>query len=148
MRRTDTLGAGEVRRFELTPAQRASFSVEQLAGAVGVTLEWAEPVSPASLTVDPALSITRKVEPAAPIAANAAVRVTIRTRVGTGMQLTGCHHVTDLVPSGLQPTTWDGRFDRESDELRPAREGWDQQHLDKRRSLGTDASAGSGKPRG
>ena len=33
---------------------------------------------------------------------------------------------------------------RESDELRPPREGWEQQHLDKRRSLGTDASAASG----
>jgi alpha-2-macroglobulin len=99
------LGPGETYALNLAPTQRATLAAKVLKGKVGVTVEWEQPVDPASIAVDRSLSLQRTVIPASPIPAGSVVTVVLTPRFGE-LTLTGCYRVVDLVPSGLAPLSW------------------------------------------
>ena len=97
-----TLEQGRSFEFGLTAKQLAALTIEQIAGAVGVTTSWHETILPTALQPDPDITISRSVRPVATI--GSADLVTVDLTVTFGPQAaTGCHQVTELVPSGLAP---------------------------------------------
>jgi len=100
-----------VRSFELklTGAQLKTLSLERLAGAVGVTTIWREPVAASVFEADPDVTMTRTVTPSGAVGTSDLVRVDINVTFGPQAP-TGCLQVTELVPSGLAPVgsvaTW------------------------------------------
>ena len=86
----------------LTAARLASLKIERITGSIGVTTTWREPIRPTALQPDPDVTISRTVKPSATIAS--ADLITVDLTVTFGPQAaTGCHQVTELVPSGLTP---------------------------------------------
>jgi hypothetical protein len=97
------LGAGGYFRLELTPAQRAGFSAKVRSGKVSVAVTYEAPVDTASIAADPSVHIARIVVPASPIPRKAPVQVKLLVTFDD-LALDRCYWVTDLVPSGLEPT--------------------------------------------
>jgi uncharacterized protein YfaS (alpha-2-macroglobulin family) len=97
-----TLEQGRSFELSLAATQLAALTIEQIAGSVGVTTSWQETILPAALRPDPDITIVRSVRPMATI--GSADLVTVDLTVTFGPQAaTGCHQVTELVPSGLTP---------------------------------------------
>jgi hypothetical protein len=96
------LGAGEAFQFSVTHAQLGSLSIEPVNGQIGVTTSWQETVAPSAFTKDPDLTISRRMTPSGRIGTAALVTVDLTVKVGAKAP-TGCHLVTDIVPSGLVP---------------------------------------------
>jgi alpha-2-macroglobulin len=96
------LERGDTFQLALTAAQRASLRIEPLAGSIGLTSTWREPVAAASLKVDPDISVSRTRTPAAMVRSSDLVRIDLTVRFGPKAPA-GCHQVTELVPSGLVP---------------------------------------------
>ncbi len=94
------LTPGEAYGFSVTSEQLASLRIERLDGAIGVTTAWREPVSATAFQPDPDVTIKRTITPSGRIGASDLVRVDLVVRFGPQAP-TGCHPVTDLVPSGL-----------------------------------------------
>ena len=101
-RRVVELGPGEDFRLKLTKAQLATLSIEPVEGAVGVTSSWREPVVATTFEKDPDVTIERRVRPIGTVRARDLVAVDFMVSFGPQAP-TGCHRVTDLVPSGLVP---------------------------------------------
>ena len=101
-RRVVELGPGEDFRLKLTKAQLATLSIEPVEGAVGVTSSWREPVAATTFEKDPDVTIERRVRPIGTVRARDLVAVDFMVSFGP-QAATGCHRVTDLVPSGLVP---------------------------------------------
>jgi uncharacterized protein YfaS (alpha-2-macroglobulin family) len=94
--------------LQLTPAQAASLSVENLTGSVGAAVEARVPGQPANARPHPDLTLTRDI-PNGPIQAEGLVEVNLAARFATSAP-DGCYEVVELVPSGLAPLEV-GRFD-------------------------------------
>ena len=103
------LEAGRSFELSLTAPQLASLTVEPITGSIGVSTEWREPIRPTALKPDPDVTITRSVTPSTSIDSAALVTVDLTATFGP-QAASGCHQVTELVPSGLTPvssfTTW------------------------------------------
>ncbi len=96
------LAAGEALEVTLTAAQRAHLALEQLSGATGVTTTWRELVGAANLMRDPDVSISRSVTPIGAIDSDDLVQIDLIVSF-RATAATGCHQVTDLLPSGMVP---------------------------------------------
>ncbi len=96
------LGMGESFQLTLTTAQRANLLLETIEGAIGITTTWAEPVTASSFERDADITIRRSRTPAAMVGTADLVRVDLTVRFGPKAP-TGCHQVTEQVPSGLIP---------------------------------------------
>jgi hypothetical protein len=94
------LEAGETFSMTLTAGQRSALRIEPLSGSIGVTSAWREPVDASTFTKDPDITIHRAFSPAGTIGADDLVVVDLRVRFGPKAP-SGCHAVTDLLPSGL-----------------------------------------------
>jgi hypothetical protein len=101
-RRVVDLRSGESFHLTLTKGQLASFSIEPVSGATGLTTTWQEPVKASAFEKDPDVKIERTVKPSGTV--NAADLVVVDLKVTFGSKAAaGCHRVTELVPSGLIP---------------------------------------------
>ncbi len=96
------LRPGQAFTIALTASQREGLQLEPLSGQVALTASWTEPVDIGSLTVDPALKLTRTVTPAGTIPPDGLVVVDLTPTFGI-LAVHGCYQVVDLVPSGLAP---------------------------------------------
>jgi len=96
------LGPGEAFHATILPTQLAAFSVEPVSGRVAVTTSWREPVDPAAFAADPDVKISRTVTPSGVIGTSDLVKVDLLVDLGPRPN-SGCHLVTDFVPSGLVP---------------------------------------------
>jgi hypothetical protein len=113
------VGAGESVRLDLTPAQLATLAIEPLAGSVGVTTRWREPVRPDAFAADPDVTIARSVRPGGTVKASDLVVVDLRVTFGA-QAANGCREVTELVPSGLAPVGAESRWiDPDNEEALP-----------------------------
>jgi hypothetical protein len=107
-----TLQRGETLRLRLTPSQLAELAPRPIEGNVGVATFFLAPFDPAAVTLDPAVSVRRRIETldGGPMADGKLVKVTLDYDVGP-QAVDGCYQVSDLVPSGLRPVTrfysWD-----------------------------------------
>ena len=101
-RRVVELGPGEHFRLKLTRAQLKALTIEPVEGAIGVTSSWREPVEATAFERDPDVTIERRVGPSGTVRARDLVAVDLKVSFGP-QAATGCHRVTDLVPSGLVP---------------------------------------------
>jgi hypothetical protein len=99
-RKVVELAAGETFTMTVTATQLASLGVEPLTGTVGVTTDWREPVKASAFENDPDITIRRSVSPGGTIGSDDLVVIDLRVRFGPKAP-SGCHLVTDLVPSGL-----------------------------------------------
>jgi alpha-2-macroglobulin len=97
-----TLRAGEAFHLTLVPSQVPDFTLEPVTGVIAVTTSWREPVDPASFTKDQDLALTRTITPSGVIKPGDLVTVDFVVDLGK-LSDSGCHVVTDLVPSGLVP---------------------------------------------
>jgi hypothetical protein len=102
VRQVVDLESGQSFELTLTASQRASLELEPLAGAVGVTTSWREPIAAAVFEPDPDIKISRSVTPAGTIGTANLVRVDLTVKFGPKAPK-GCHQVIDLLPSGLVP---------------------------------------------
>ena len=100
-RSTVELKPGETFELDLTAAQLASLQVKSVTGTLGVTTTWREPIVPADVKPDPDITLVRTVSPAVIDGADL-VTVTLTATFGA-QAASGCHQVTDLLPSGLTP---------------------------------------------
>jgi hypothetical protein len=94
------LDVGESYQLSLTAAQGQKLRIESLKGVIGLTATWREPVAASAIKTDPDIRIQRSRTPAAVVDASDLVRVDISVEFGPKAP-TGCHQVTELVPSGL-----------------------------------------------
>jgi alpha-2-macroglobulin len=101
-RRVVELKSGESFHLTVTRSQLATFSIERIDGAVGVTTSWREPVKATSFEDDPDVKIERTVSPSGTVNGSDLVVVDLRVSFGPNAAK-GCHRVTELVPSGLVP---------------------------------------------
>jgi hypothetical protein len=108
------LETGDTFRLTLTAAQREGLRIETLKGSIGLTSTWREPIGASTIKKDPDISIRRSRSPAALVRTSDLVRIDLTVRFGPKAP-TGCHLVTELVPSGLIPmgpmSSWDGSDD-------------------------------------
>jgi hypothetical protein len=117
MRKVVDLAPGEGLHLTLTKAQLATLSIERLEGEVGVASSWSEPVKASSFETDPDVKIRRTVKPSGTVDGGDLVVVDLRVTFGP-KAATGCHRVTELVPSGLVPVSaLRGLVDPESGEV-------------------------------
>ena len=70
---------------------------------MGVATSWQAPADLATTQVDPAVTITRSVEPAGDVPAASLVTVTLTVVFAGALATDKCYDVTDLAPSGLAP---------------------------------------------
>jgi hypothetical protein len=116
-RRVVELTPGESFHLTLIEDQLASFSIEPVDGAIGVTTSWQEAVKASAFEKDPDVKIERTVKPAGTVDASDLVVVDLRVTFGP-KAVAGCHRVTELVPSGLIPVgVLRGVVDPESGEV-------------------------------
>jgi hypothetical protein len=94
------LESGKAFHLSLNQKEFRSLTIETLGGQIGVTTSWAETVKPASYAKDPDITISRRITPSGKIGTAALVRVDLTVHLGPKAP-SGCHLVTDLVPSGL-----------------------------------------------
>ncbi len=94
------LEAGETLQLLVTATQRAGLTLERIAGEIGVTTSWQEPVAAASFERDPDLKIRRTRTPSGTIKTGDLVRIDMTVTFGPKAPA-GCHQVSELVPSGL-----------------------------------------------
>jgi hypothetical protein len=94
------LKPGETFSLVLTAPQLASLAIERLAGSIGVTTDWREPVKASTIERDPDITVTRSAKPSGAIGSGDLVIVSLKVRFGPQAPL-GCHLVTELLPSGL-----------------------------------------------
>jgi hypothetical protein len=94
------LAAGETFHISVSHEQFGALTIEPVAGQIGVTTSWQETVKPSSYAKDPDLRITRRMIPSGRIGPASLVRVDLTVTIGRKAP-SGCHLVTDLVPSGL-----------------------------------------------
>jgi len=94
------LESGKAFHLSLNQKEFRSLTIETLGGQIGVTTSWAETVKPASYAKDPDITISRRITPSGKIGTAALVRVDLTVHLGAKAP-SGCHLVTDLVPSGL-----------------------------------------------
>ncbi|MBF8289286.1 MAG: hypothetical protein HW391_254 [Chloroflexi bacterium] len=110
-RHEEDLAPGASWTVALTAAQRAGFSLEQLAGAISVVASWSTAPGPGDLPSGGLVTISRTVTPAADAPTTGLVRVTLGIIFDTKAPQ-GCWEVTDRAPSGLAPLAaerfWDG----------------------------------------
>ncbi|HXI82349.1 MAG TPA: Ig-like domain-containing protein [Verrucomicrobiae bacterium] len=108
-RRVVTLDTAQSFQLTLTGAQLKTLTLERIAGAVGVTTTWREATGASVFQPDPDVKITRTVTPSGTVKSSDLVRVELRVTFGA-QAASGCHQVTELVPSGLAPVgsvaTW------------------------------------------
>jgi hypothetical protein len=97
------LRRGESRTVQLTPEQLASLRLEPIEGAAGVASFYTGPIDPASVDVDPDVTVTRRygTDPAA-LHEGELVQIILSAEFGP-QALDGCYQLTDLLPSGLRP---------------------------------------------
>ena len=96
------LDAGDSFRMMLTERQVRSITVEPVKGEVGVTTTWREPLDVDDLASEPGLSIQRRMDPPGAITPGDLVVVDITVDLPSNAP-SGCHPVTEVVPSGLVP---------------------------------------------
>jgi len=96
------LDAGGTFHISVTHAQLGSLTIEPVSGQIGVTTRWQETVKPSAFGNDPDITISRRMTPSGKIGAANLVTVDLTVRIESKAP-TGCHLVTDLVPSGLVP---------------------------------------------
>jgi len=96
------LQSGDGFEIRLTAAQLATLKIERLAGTIGVATTWREPVRPAAFQADPDITFTRTVDPSTNVSRTELVRVVLQITFGP-QTASGCHQVTEIVPSGLAP---------------------------------------------
>jgi hypothetical protein len=100
-----TLRPGESVTVQLTPEQLASLRLEPIEGAAGIASFYTTPINPASVEVDPDVTVTRGYS-TDPAALNEGELVQVILTAAFGPQaLDGCYQLTDLLPSGLRPVT-------------------------------------------
>ena len=109
---------GEALRLDLIPAQLASLELEPLSGTVGVTTSWREPVAADAFEPDPDVTLTRAPAASGRIESGDLVTVDLEVTFGSGAAK-GCHHVVELVPSGLVPVGELAAWLDESEEAPP-----------------------------
>jgi len=97
------LRRGESLTIQLTPEERASLRLEPIEGAAGVASFYTAPIGPASVDVDPDVTVTRRygTDPAA-LHEGELVQIILSAEFGP-QALDGCYQLTDLLPSGLRP---------------------------------------------
>jgi len=111
-RRRAELARGESLVLRLMPDQLAALQPSVVEGAAGINTFFLAPFDPASVTADPAVNVTRRIESVTgePIAEGALARVTLTWSL-TSQAVSGCYQVSDLVPSGMRPVmrpyAWD-----------------------------------------
>ena len=96
------LRPGQTFTMALTPSQREALRLEPLSGMVTLAASWTSPTDIGSFEVDPALKLTRTIEPAGSISSARLVVVDLTPTFGS-LAVHGCYQVVDLVPSGLAP---------------------------------------------
>ncbi len=114
-RREVTLAGGLPVRLELTPAQRATFRLDPVSGAVLWSARWDGPLAADDLRAPAGLSVTRTVTPAGTIPAVSTVIVTLDVTV-PNIKGADCWRLVELVPSGLAPVDSAGRWEEAEDE--------------------------------
>ncbi len=101
-RKVVELEPGASFRMMLTERQLRAISIEPVKGEVGVTTTWREPLDVDDLVSEPGLSIQRRMDPAGAIAPGDLVVVDLTVDLPSNAP-SGCHPVTEVVPSGLVP---------------------------------------------
>jgi len=98
-----TLERGQSLTIQLTPVQLASLRLAPIQGKAGVASFYTAPTDPASVHVDPNVTVTRTygTNPAA-LREGALVKISLSATFGP-QALDGCYELTDLLPSGLRP---------------------------------------------
>ncbi len=86
----------------VTAKQLTALTIEPVSGEIGVTTSWREAVKASSLEPDPDVTIRRKVTPSGTIGSADLVTVELTVDLGPTAP-SGCHRVTEFVPSGLVP---------------------------------------------
>ena len=103
----------------VTAKQLTALTIEPVSGEIGVTTSWREAVKASSLEPDPDVTIRRKVTPSGTIGAADLVTVELTVDLGASAP-SGCHRVTEFVPSGLVPVgNLAGWVDPETGEVPP-----------------------------
>ena len=96
------LGPGQAFHVTVLGSQLASFTIEPVSGTIAMTSSWREPVDPATFTTDPDVRLFRTIKPSGVIGSGDLVTVDLIVDLSR-LPNTGCHIVTDFVPSGLVP---------------------------------------------
>jgi hypothetical protein len=98
---TVSLARGEAYRLALTPKQVKTLRIDRISGTIAVFAGWREAAAASDFEPDPDVSIVRTVRPGT---VNGASLVQVDLNVSFGPKAgSGCHDVTELVPSGLTP---------------------------------------------
>jgi hypothetical protein len=105
-RKEAKLERGDSLTLRLTPAQLRDLQPEAIEGNAGVSTFFLAPFEASGITVDPAVSVRRRIEAVdgGTIADGKLVRVTLDWEI-TAQAVDGCYQVSDLLPSGLRPVT-------------------------------------------
>ena len=88
-------------QLALTPAQLSTLTIDRVSGSISVLASWREAADRSAFDPDPDVTITRVVRPSI-VDASDLVRVDLTVTFGP-RATSGCHDVTDLLPSGLTP---------------------------------------------
>ena len=119
-RKVVELEPGGTFRMAVTAKQLTALTIEPVSGEIGVTTSWREAVEASSLEPDPDVSIRRQVTPGGTIGSADLVTVELTVDLGP-IAPSGCHRVTEFVPSGLVPVgNLAGWVDPETGEAPPA----------------------------
>ena len=102
--------------LRLTPAQLAATTITPVSGSVIVTSSWEGPLDASTLSGDDVTTFRRTVTPSGRVPVAGLVTVEFTVQLASTADA-GCWRVTDLVPSGLAPTSRVGgsRYDDEED---------------------------------
>jgi hypothetical protein len=101
-RKVVKLEPGASFRMTLTAAKLRAMSIEPVDGEVGVTTTWRAPLDVGDLASEPGLSIKRQMDPRGTITPGDLVVVDLTVDLPANAA-SGCHPVTEVVPSGLAP---------------------------------------------
>jgi hypothetical protein len=88
--------------LRLSKARLGSFSIQPVAGRIGVTSVWRETVQASAFEADRDIKITRRIRPVGAIPSTDLAVVDLEVEFGP-QAAGGCHRVVELVPSGLVP---------------------------------------------
>ncbi|MDO8617248.1 MAG: alpha-2-macroglobulin family protein [Dehalococcoidia bacterium] len=107
-RKEEQLELGRSLTLLLTPQQLQALDLQALEGTIGVSTANLAPFDPASVSADPAVSVSRAYEGQSGETAllQEGQMVKVRLSYNLGEQaLDGCYQLSDLLPSGLKPVT-------------------------------------------
>lgn len=118
-RKEQTLEAGRSFSLSLSPEQLAQLDPKTIDGNVGVATYFQTPFDPATVSVDPDVTVRRVVDvDGGGISEGDVVEVRLDYTLAP-QSLDGCYQITDIAPSGLRPITRPRRYDPSFETLYP-----------------------------